>query len=577
MEDSLIAKDSARIRRQQISLNYVDCRPKEVFIDKGKAGHANNYTTTQNDATTITSTLANSNIPSAPLPKPSHSIQSVYIPHLTSASKFYLQLASREDELNRMSERIAEATMTAEDVSTKDLAVNMPCLAIFEEAWYRGIIIEREEKTPGEGGDGRDSPTQNRVSPREKRLDALDIFFPDYGNVVSVSTAGNKIKRIPSALISTPAFAIEACLGRKCGEWRASITPLFNDILEEHEYACEAKFAKVVKEGGACSVQLIVKGHDVVHKLYAKIYEKWDDRWVCDSNGSARGEEPPKSEGEVFLIASIQSEEGADPQFKEDRQFWPQNRPRSNPPHEPYGNSRIAGCSNAPGMDVGGKKLQLHEETSDATPVTEPMENWSDSEEKGKFVENLDYNKRKKGQSLKEFRYEIEGDMERYSDIPNMVRQEGANVPNPAKEREEVRRFQRGLRTKHGKKDRSLKRHMKLHLHEDQDFTWEKAFDVATRWETSYGTECGSKSDGTDKFDEINVIESGMSILELKMKVARLADQVRANTRDIESVKKEQERMSVKTEKLDIRIDEGFEHIFERMDELHFVGNHYHL
>ena len=151
MEDPLTAKDLARIRRQQISLNYVDCRPKEVFIDKGKAGHANNYTTTQNDATTIISTLANSNIPSAPLPKPSHSIQSVYIPHLTSASKFYLQLASREDELNRMSERIAEATMTAEDVSTKDLAVNMPCLAIFEEAWYRGIIIEREEKNGRRG------------------------------------------------------------------------------------------------------------------------------------------------------------------------------------------------------------------------------------------------------------------------------------------------------------------------------------------------------------------------------------------------------------------------------------------
>ena len=174
-----------------------------------------------------------------------------------------------------------------------------------------------------------------------------------------------------------------------------------------------------------------------------------------------------------------------------------------------------------------------------------------------KFIENFSYNKRRKGQSIKEFMQEIIKDMNRYSGMPDNVMVGGASVPNQTKIKEEVRRFKRGIRDVNGEKNRKLSVHMKFHLHNDDDLTWEKALDAASRWEAANykDDESGSSSSGSsDEGKKVAAAtkgkarrKSGKTVLTTVMReeeVASLAEQVEANTLDIREIKSEQERMS---------------------------------
>ena len=184
-------------------------------------------------------------------------------------------------------------------------------------------------------------------------------------------------------------------------------------------------------------------------------------------------------------------------------------------------------------------------------------EEFLDPQEKMKFIENFSYNKRRKGQSIKEFMQEIIKDMNRYSGMPDNVMVGGASVPNQTKIKEEVRRFKRGIRDVNGEKNRELSVHMKFHLHNDDDLTWEKALEAASRWEAANykDDESGSSSSGSsDEGEKVAAAtkgrarrKSGKMVLTTVMReeeVASLAEQVEANTLDIREIKSEQERMS---------------------------------
>ena len=205
-----------------------------------------------------------------------------------------------------------------------------------------------------------------------------------------------------------------------------------------------------------------------------------------------------------------------------------------------------------------GPALDAYERLEDAAKTDYEQlvkcltEEYLDPQEKRKFIENFSYNKRKKGQSIKEFMHEIIKDMNRYSGIPD----------GTPKEKEGVRRFKNGIRDERGRKDSDLKTHMRFHTYNDADLTWEKALDAALRWENAkYKTkDSESSSSSSDSEEEVKVkVEAVAERSKMKPKkksgailaaveqdgIAILADQVKANTMDIKGMKTEQERASV--------------------------------
>ena len=202
-------------------------------------------------------------------------------------------------------------------------------------------------------------------------------------------------------------------------------------------------------------------------------------------------------------------------------------------------------------------RLEIAVKTNYEPLIEKLTQEFLDPQEKMKFIENFSYNKRRKGQSIKEFMQEIIKDMNRYSGMPDNVVVGGASAPNRTKIKEGVRRFKRGIRDIKGEKNRELTTHMKFHLHKDDDLTWEKALDAASRWEAANyrGDESGSSSsDSSDEGEKVAAVtkgrakrKSGKTVLTTEMReeeVASLAEQVEANTLDIGEIKFELERMS---------------------------------
>ena len=132
---------------------------------------------------------------------------------------------------------------------------------------------------------------------------------------------------------------------------------------------------------------------------------------------------------------------------------------------------------------------------------------FTDNQEKRIFNETMDYNKRKKGQRLKEFMQEIKKDMNRYSGLPEKITRGGAQIPNPELERQGVRRFRAGMRNKKGKKDKDLSRHLLFHLMDDADLTWDNAIKIASRWEMATDV-MGSDDEEEEEGDNDGVDEN---------------------------------------------------------------------
>ena len=130
------------------------------------------------------------------------------------------------------------------------------------------------------------------------------------------------------------------------------------------------------------------------------------------------------------------------------------------------------------------------------TLIEKLTEEFVDPNEKRNFGEKIDFNRRKRGQKLKDFMQEVVRDMNRYSPLPDQVRAAVGDqqIPNPEKEREGVRRFRAGIRTKSGKKCESLDAHMAYHLVEKDELNWKNAIKVASRWELAHD---GNGSDGS--------------------------------------------------------------------------------
>ena len=202
--------------------------------------------------------------------------------------------------------------------------------------------------------------------------------------------------------------------------------------------------------------------------------------------------------------------------------------------------------------------------------VSRLTEEFTDPHEKCRFNENICYNVRRKGQTVKDFMQEIKRDLSRYSDHPDMSYDStGASHPNREKEKEGVRRFRAGMRTKEGKKDKELKKHLRYHLVDSKELTWENALKLALNWEIAYGT---GTSMAEEEVESVSAVEVKSSELRIKRKeqtgmeelkedvaaTASLLDQVRENRMRIEKLELGQEKINATLVELSSKMDSIF-------------------
>ena len=174
-------------------------------------------------------------------------------------------------------------------------------------------------------------------------------------------------------------------------------------------------------------------------------------------------------------------------------------------------------------------------------------EEYIDPQEQERFVENLAYNKRKAGQSLKEFQNEIKKDQNKYLDMKDMIGEGDAATINLAKVHDGIRRFKKGLRDRKGNFNESLNRHVKLNLCKNADFTWENALDSASRWEAANDFSDIDSSDASDnENDRGSPVEATKIVgaLESSAVFTSLVKRVEANEKNIEDLQIGQERLS---------------------------------
>ena len=199
--------------------------------------------------------------------------------------------------------------------------------------------------------------------------------------------------------------------------------------------------------------------------------------------------------------------------------------------------------------------------------VARLTEEFTDPSDKLEFRKKIDFNKRKKGQKLKDYMQEIKRDMTRYSGVPDKIHgASGGTTDNPEKERQGVRRFKAGLRTKKGNKSPSLNQHMDYHLQEDSELTWTNAIKVATRWEMAHGDDDEEEeiASGEEVEDEEESCSQALKAMETKVKkvknksqsksnveiISALADRVHENQMKIKGIETEQGKVATALEKV---------------------------
>ena len=218
--------------------------------------------------------------------------------------------------------------------------------------------------------------------------------------------------------------------------------------------------------------------------------------------------------------------------------------------------------------------------------VQKLTEEFIDPHEKRKFNECHDYNKRKKGQTLKDFMQVIIGDMDRYSDLPNeiLVSVPGVgnapatnrSIPNPEKEKQGVRRFRAGMRDAKGKKCKELIAHLRYNLVEDNQLTWKHAIKVASNWEMAFSDSSVSNNEKEEEQEEPN---DGVEVVEVGSDgeepdgldcssdiISALQAQIYENQMKIASIEAKQEELETTMKDNFAGIDNALQEIMVKLD-----------
>ena len=231
-------------------------------------------------------------------------------------------------------------------------------------------------------------------------------------------------------------------------------------------------------------------------------------------------------------------------------------------------------------------RLTTDEKKSYKLMVQRLTEEFIDPVEKRKFNERHNYNKREKGQSLKDYMQVIISDMDRYSDLPNeiLVSVPGVgnapatnrSIPNPEKEKQGVRRFRAGMRDAKGKKCKELIAHLRYNLVEDNQLTWKHAIKVASNWEMAFSDSSVSNNEKEEEQEEPN---DGVEVVEVGSDgeepdgldcssdiISALQAQIYENQMKIASIEAKQEELETTMKDNFAGIDNALQEIMVKLD-----------
>ena len=165
----------------------------------------------------------------------------VYASHIESPTKFYLQVASEEDELTKLATKLNEeySAMSTSQSSLRCPGVGSVCVAQFSEDqnWYRGTIVEL-------------SGTQATVR------------FLDYGNTDNVKTV--ELKDVADKYVNIPGFAIECSL-KVSGEISTEASAKFEELMMAEEANITAEF--IDPKLLPVPTKVLVNGNDMISAL----------------------------------------------------------------------------------------------------------------------------------------------------------------------------------------------------------------------------------------------------------------------------------------------------------------------
>ena len=223
-------------------------------------------------------------------------------------------------------------------------------------------------------------------------------------------------------------------------------------------------------------------------------------------------------------------------------------------------------------------RLAEDDKNSYSALVQKLTEEFVDPHEKRRFNECHNYNKRKKGQTLKEFMHCIIKDMNRYSCLPDEILTALPGIgnaaatttmmPNPEKEKQGVRRFRAGMRDQHGKKDKEMVRHLRYNLVEDAELTWENAIKVASRWELSFSDASDSEESSDDgvQTEKTGPKEKPSGAERTPIVISALTDQVYENQARIAKVEAAQEELQSTLYEMKEELDATLQEITVKLD-----------
>lgn len=200
---------------------------------------------------------------------PMYAMVKAFVSVVLTPSKFYIQLAGIDEELDSLMSRITSVYAKGDIPTITKPTVGMDCVALYQEdqQWYRGNI------TLVQGAQ-------------------CNVLFVDYGNEEPV--ASNFIKELSSQVADVPIMAYECSLnGVDCDCWTESAIQLFESLVIDKELECTFV--------GSNSVSLKCNEEDIADKLVSAGYGKKISSLsaalppVRPTSGGWRDETSPKS------------------------------------------------------------------------------------------------------------------------------------------------------------------------------------------------------------------------------------------------------------------------------------------
>ncbi|GFN94103.1 LOW QUALITY PROTEIN: tudor domain-containing protein 1 [Plakobranchus ocellatus] len=175
------------------------------------------------------------------IPVPIGSSVKAFTSFVVSPSKFFLQLADKEEELGTLMDDISvHNTFNDGQKVLQNPQLNQGCLALFSEdnQWYRGIIT---------------SPQGSKCR----------VLFVDYGNEELLNA--ESLRALPPEFGAVPVMAYE-CFLTGCGEmtWSEEAREFFESIIMDQELQCifeTQKSVKVTVNGKDLKDEMVKNGH----------------------------------------------------------------------------------------------------------------------------------------------------------------------------------------------------------------------------------------------------------------------------------------------------------------------------